>query len=170
MNKRILMLMMIILCVATSVNIASAQDKKMKDGKMKDIAMMAEMEKSPHHKMMSAYRQNAANFANALSEMAKDEKTFDADFARTAVAEIKRSAEMMVEIHEKHSAMMTTEMREKMKPMMEKMDKNKTALNEHIAALERLLEAEKPNLKEIGTHAEAISSQFGKKEMSEMKM
>ena len=86
--------------------------------------MMSEMEKSPHHKMMMAYRQNVSNFANALSEMAKDEKTFDADFARTAVAEIKRSAAMMDEIHSKHSAMMKTEMREKMKPMMEKMYKN----------------------------------------------
>lgn len=168
MNKRILMIT--ILCVAASVNFASAQDKKMNDDKMKDKAMMTEMQKGAHHKMMTAYRQNVANFANALSEMAKDGNTFDADFARTAVAEIKRSAAMMDEIHDKHSAMMTAEMREKMKPMMEKMDKNKTALNEHIAALEKILESEKPNLTEIGKHAEAISSQFGKKEMSEMKM
>lgn len=53
---------------------------------------------------------------------------------------------------------------------MKKMDKNKTVLKEHIAALEKFLESEKPNLKEIATHAEAVSSQFGKKEMSEMKM
>ncbi len=49
------------LFVAVSVNFASAQDKKIKDGKMQDKAMMAEMEKSPHHKMMTAYRQNVAN-------------------------------------------------------------------------------------------------------------
>lgn len=162
--------MMTILCVAVSVNFASAQDKKMKDDRMKDKAMMMEMQKGTHHKMMTVYRQNVSNFANALSEMAKDEKTFDADFARTAVAEIKRSAEMMDEIRGKHSVMMTAEMREKMKPMMEKMDKNKATLNEHISELEKLLEAENPNLKEIGKHADAIVSQFGKMEMSEMKM
>jgi hypothetical protein len=43
-------------------------------------------------------------------------------------------------------------------------------LNEHISALEKLLEADKPNLKQIGTNADAIVSQFGKMKMYEMKM
>ena len=166
MKKRVFIILMTTFCLAVTVQIASAQNKKMKDDKM----MMSEMEKSPHHKMMMAYRQNVTNFADALSGMAKDEKTFDANFARTAVAEIKRSAAMMDEIHRKHSAMMNAEMSAKMKPMMEKMSKNQTALNEHISALEKLLESEKPNLKEIETHAAAISAQFGEMKKPGMKM
>jgi cytochrome c556 len=170
MNKRILIITMTILCVAASVNFASAQDKKMKDDKMKDNPMMAEMEKSPHHKMMMAYRQNTANFVNALTEMAKDEKTFDVDLARTALAEIKRGTAMMDEIHRKHSAMMSAEMKDKMKPMVEKMETEKTELNAHIAALETILQANKPNLQEVQTHAAAIAAKFGAMKMSGMKM
>jgi cytochrome c556 len=170
MNKRILIITMTILCVAASANFASAQDKKMDGGKMKDNPMMAEMEKSPHHKMMMAYRRNIANFADALSEMTKDEKTFDAESARAALAEIKRGMKMTGEIHRKHSAMMSAEMKDKMKPMMEKMDKEKAESNAHIAALDALLQADKPNLQEVRIHAAAVSAQFGAMKMKGMKM
>ncbi len=119
-TRKSILLAIAFLFVAAFVMVTPAQDKKMHGDKMKN-EMMSEMEKSPHHKMMMAYRQNIANFADALSEMTKDEKTFDAEFARAALAEIKRGAEMTGEIHRKHSAMMPAEMKDKMKPMMEKM-------------------------------------------------
>ena len=45
---------------------------------------------------------------------------------------------------------------------METMSKEQTALKEHIAALETLLQSDAPNLKDIKTHAAAIISQFEK--------
>ena len=142
----------------------SAQNKKMADKKMPDITMMSEMMKSPHHAMMTAYILNIVNFAKTLRDMTMDSKTFDAEFARTAVAEIKRGAEMMDAIHQKHTDSMKPEMREKMSMMMAKMTKDQAALKEHIAALETLLQTASPDLKEIQMHAAAIVSQL------EMKM
>jgi cytochrome c556 len=170
MKTRFLILMTTMLCVAALVQFASAQNKKMNDGKMTNEMMMTEMEKSPHHQMVMAYRQTIANFANAISETAKDEKTFDIELAHTALAEIKHSAEMMGEIHRKHSAMMNAEMMTKIKPMMEKMETEKAELSKHIAALETLLQNDKPNLKEVQTHAAAIAAQFGAIKMKGMKM
>ena len=170
MKKQTLILCAAILFVAASGSVIFGQDKKMDKMNMPDKAMMAKMMKSPHHKMMTAYKQNVVNFAAALRDMAAAPKMFDADFARTAVAEIKRGAEMMDGIHQKHQAMMSAEMRQKMAMMMEKMAKDQAALKEHIAALETLLQSDAPNLKDIQMHAAAIASQFEKMKMSDGKM
>ena len=128
--------------------------------KMTDKTMMAEMMKSPHHRMMTAYRKGVVDFAAALRDMAADSKMFDRDFARTALTEIKHGAEMMNDIHQKHEATMSAEMRQKMAMMMEKMSKDQTALKEHIAALDALLQTDAPNLKDVQMHADAIVTQF----------
>ena len=164
MKNRILILLVTILFTVLFVGGVSAQDKKMEDKKMPDTAMMSEMMKSPHHAMMLAFRQNTVNFAKTLRDMAIDSKTFDAELARNAVAEIKHGAEMMDAIHQKHINSMSPEMREKMSMMMAKMNKDQVALKEHTAALGKLLQTASPNLKEIETHAAAIVSQL------EMKM
>ena len=164
MKTRISIASVTILFAVVLVGGVSAQEHKMEDKKIPDTPMMSEMKKSPHHAMMMAYKLNSVNFAKALRDMAMDSKMFGAEFARSAVAEIKRGEEMMDAIHQKHTDSMKPEMREKMSVMMAKMTKDHIALKEHIAALEKLLESSSPDLKEIETHAVAIISQ------SEMKM
>ena len=170
MKKQTLILCAAILFVAASGSVIFGQDKKMDKMNMPDKTMMAEMMKSPHHKMMEAYKQNVVNFAAALRDMAGDKQMFDRDFARTALVEIKNGAAMIDSIHQKHEATMSAEMRQKMAMMMEKMSKDQTALNEHIAALETLLQSETPNLKDVQMHAAAIVTQFEKMKMSDGKM
>ena len=53
---------------------------------MTDKTMMAEMMKSQHHQMRTAYRQTIVNFATALRGMVADSKKFDRDFALSALA------------------------------------------------------------------------------------
>lgn len=170
MKKQTLIFCAAILLTVASGSFVFGQDKKMDGMKMTDKAMMAEMMKSPHHKIMTAYKLNTVNFAKTLRDMAMDSKTFDAEFALTAVAEIKRGSEMMDGVHQKHQATMSAEMRQKMAMMMEKMSKDQMALKKHIAALETLLQNDAPNLKDIETHAAAIVSQFEKTKMSDGKM
>ena len=170
MKKQTLIFCAAILCVAAFGSVIFGQDKKMDKMMMPDKMMMAEMMKSPHHQMMTAYKQNVVNFAAALRDMAGDSKMFDRDFALTALVEIKNGATMMDGIHQKHEAAMSAEMRQKMAMMMEKMSKDQRALKEHIAALETLLQNDAPNLKDVQTHAAAIVSQFEKMKMSGGKM
>ena len=170
MKKQTLIFCAAILLTVASGSVVFGQDKKMDGMKMTDKTMMAEMMKSPHHQMMTAYRQTVVNFAAALRVMTADSKMFDRDFARAALAEIKRGAEMMEGVHQKHQATMSAEMRQKMWMMMEKMSKDQTTLKEHIAALETLLQNDAPNLTDVQIHAAAIVSQFEKMKMSDGKM
>ena len=171
MKKQTLIFCAAILMTVASGSVIFGQDKKMDGMKMADKTMMAEMMKSPHHQMMTAYRQTVVNFAATLRGMAADSKMFDRDFARTALTEIKRGSEMMEGVHQKHQATMSAEMRQKMATMMEKMSKNQTALKEHIAALETLLQMDAPNLKDVQMHSAAIVTQFEMMKMDgKMKM
>lgn len=147
---------------------SSAQEIKKDDKKTQKEMKMSEMNENPHHAMMLPYQQNMVNFAKALRGLAKEARTWDADFARTAVAEIKRSAERIDEIHRKHMDTKSAEMREKMKPMMEEMKKEQAELNEQILALEKAVESNTLNAKEIEIRTAAIISEL-EKEMAEQK-
>lgn len=152
--------------VVLSVASLSAQDAK----KMPKEAMnMAEMSKSPHHIAMMAYRQSVLTFATALRDLARDGNIQDVDLARNVFAEIKRSMGEMDKIHQSHMGKMSPEMRERMKPMMEKMQSEKAVMNGHILALEKALEADSPDGQEVAKHATELVSQLEKMNMSDWK-
>jgi vancomycin resistance protein YoaR len=165
MKKQFLKISTIVLTFLILVGGVFAQDgdKKMKmDGEM--MKMMEKMQKSPQHKMMLTYRQNVLNFAKTLREMAAGGKLEDVELARTAFAEIKKGLAKMDEIHQLHMSKMSPEMREKMKLMMEKMQAEKAALNEYLAALEKALQTEAPDASEVEKHAAALVEQMEKNE------
>lgn len=170
MKKQTLIFCAVILYISASGSVIFGQDKKMDKMNMPDKMMIAEMMKSPHHKMMTAYKQNVVNFAAALRYMAAAPKMFDRDFARTALAEIKNGAEMIDDIHRKHLTTMSAEIRQKVAMMMEMTAQDQTMMKEHIAALETLLQADAPNLNDVQMRAAAIVSQFEKMKMSDGKM
>lgn len=179
MNNRKLItgILLVLVFVLSGVN-SFAQDMK---SKMKDKPEMAEMMKSPHHKMMMAYRQNTLTFATTLRDLAKDAANFDAESAKTMVNEIKRSSEMMDKVHQDHISKMKSEKKmdaekmEKMAPMMEKMKKQKAELDEHIKALETSVEAVSVDTKEVEKHSAAIvemleGMKMGEQHKDKMKM
>lgn len=172
MKNRILVLSFTVLFIALSSNLVFGQNKMPGDMKMPD--MMAEMMKSPHHKLMMAYRENALSFTKVLWEMSSDGKIEDVDLARNAFAELKRSMEKMGEIHKLHMSKMgkmDAAMMEMMKPMMEKMNAEKAAVMVHIMALEKALQSNSPNAQEVEMHSAAIVMQFEKMKMPDkMKM
>ncbi|MEP7149423.1 MAG: hypothetical protein ABI857_11130 [Acidobacteriota bacterium] len=168
MKKQMLVISMVVLAVLLSVGgVAAQDDKKMK---MEGMDMMAMMQKSPHHKMMMAHRQSVLAFAKALRDMASGGKLEDVELARNAFAEIKRGMEKMAEIQKDHMSKMDPKMMEKMKPMMEKMQAEKAAMKEDILALEKALQANAPDAKEVERHAAAIVERMEKMKMPEMKM
>lgn len=168
MKKQIFVIWAAIAVILLSVgSIVAQNDKKMK---MEKMDMMAEMQKSPPHAMMMAYRQNVLTFATALRDMSRDNKLEDVELARNASAEIKRGMEKMEEIQQSHMGKMNAEMREKMMPMMEKMQAEKAAVKEHILALEKALQADVPDAREVEKHAAALVSQLEKPKMQDKKM
>lgn len=168
MKNKSLTFLMLAVFMLFGVADSPAQEMKKDDKKTQKEMKISEMNEGPHHAMMLPYQQNMVNFAKALRGLAKESRTWDADFARTAAAEIKRGAERIDEIHRKHMDTKSAEMREKMKPMMEEMKKERAELNEQILALEKAAASNTLNAKEIEIRTAAIITEL-EKEMAEEK-
>ena len=164
MKIQILVIWTVIVVVLLCVGGIAAQD-----GKKMNMDMEA-MKKSPHHLVMMAYRNNVLTFAKTMRDMTKDGKLEDVDLVRSALAEIKRSMEKMDDIQQSHMSKMKPEMMKMMKPMMEKMQAEKTIVKEHILALEKALQADKPDAPEVNKHAAELVLQLEKMDKSDQKM
>lgn len=159
MKKQILMIATVVFLVALGVGGVWAQDAmKMKNGAMN----MAEMKKSPHHKLMMAYMMTMSDFAKLLRDQALTPKGPDAEFARAAVAELRHDLDAMEALKQKHMESMSAEMKAKMKMMMEKMDKDQATVKDHIIALETAVQADKPDAKTVAMHANDLVKHFAK--------
>lgn len=134
------------------------QHKKMKGGMTMD---MSAMKSNPDHQMMMAYMKDMSQFARLLRDQALTPKGPDVEFARTAVAELRHDIDAMEAIHQRHMDAMTPEMKEKMKSMMEKMNKGQAMVKEHVIALETAVQADKPDAKEVAMHANDLVKHFG---------
>lgn len=132
-----------------------AQEKMM--GKPMDMATMMQ---SPHHMLMMAHQKSMAEFAKALHHEAMMAKTLDVEFARSSVAELRHNFDAMEAIHQKHMAMMSDEMKAKMKMMMDKMEKGQATTKEHVVALETAVQSDQPDAKQVAMHAGALLKHF----------
>ena len=136
--------------------VAQSKIDKMK-GKPMD---MAKMMKSPHHMLMMAHMKSMSEFAKALHHEAMMAKVLDVEFARSSVAELRHNLDAMEAIHQKHMATMSDEMKAKMKMMMDKMEKGQATTKEHVTALEKAVQSDQPDSKQVAMHAGALLKHF----------
>jgi hypothetical protein len=126
--------------------------------------MKAEMEammKSPDHLLMTAHMKSMSEFARTLRAQAMKAGALDVEFARAAVAELRHSLDAMEAIHQKHMETMSAEMKSKMQMMMEKMDKDRSMVSDQVTALERDVQANEPDPRQVAAHANALLKHFG---------
>jgi len=143
------------------------------------------MTNEPHHVLAMAYHQNLATFAMALHEQSVPAGSVNVEFARAAVAEMRRSFVQMKQHHQNHMKMMTTDMHGKMnadmharmKEMMPKMETHQVELNTQLSALELEVQSAAPNVKQVSTlaasvhaHLEAMSKMHKECQAGQMKM
>lgn len=121
---------------------------------------MAPMMQSPHHQLMMAYMRTMADFAKTLHDQAVKPAPLDVEFARATVAELRHILDAMESLHQKHMGMMSVEMQTNMKTMMEKMDKDRTMVKDQVAALETDVQVDKPDSKQVASHANALLKQL----------
>ena len=96
------------------------------------------------------------NFAKALRQEAAGAKTVSPEFARAAVAEMKRSFDQMQQHHQAHMKTMDEKMKAQMAGMMKQMDAHHSAIQEHLAALDKEVQTSAPDAKSISTHVAEI--------------
>jgi cytochrome c556 len=130
--------------------------------KMDMPAMMNE----PHHALAMAYMQNIGTFAKTLHTQAEGSSPLDAEFARAAVAEIRRSLDSIEEHHGEHMKTMSAEMRSHMATMMKDMEMHRTMLKDAVSALEKDVTADHLDSKQIAADSDDILKHLD--EMSKM--
>jgi polyhydroxyalkanoate synthesis regulator phasin len=141
----------------------SAQKPMQHDmSKMDMSAMMNE----PHHALAMAYMQNIGTFAKTLHDQAVGSGPLNTQFARDAVAEIRRSFDEMQKHHGEHMKMMSGEMRMKMAPMMKDMEMHHAMLRDAVSALEKDVAADQPDAKQVAADSASILKHID--EMSKM--
>ena len=121
---------------------------------------MSTMMKSPHHTLMTAHMKSMSEFARALRNQAVKPEALDVEFARAAVAELRHNLDAMEAIHQKHMQTMSAEMQAKMKMMMEKMDKDRSMVQDQVSALETDVLADTPDSKQVVAHTSALLKHF----------
>ena len=125
----------------------------MNQGGMMDMSAMM---REPHHKLAMAYKTNLVNFAKALQHQANQTNPIDPEFARAAVAEMKRSFEQMQLHHQDHMKSMDEKMKTQMADMIKEMDTRDLAIKEDLNALDKEVEASVPDAKSISKYVDEI--------------
>jgi len=120
---------------------------------------MSAMKQEPHHLLAMAYRDNLVNFAKALRHEANRTKPINLEFARAAVAEMKRNFDQMQQHHQDHMKTMDEKMKAQMAEMMKQMDAHHSAIQEHLAALDKEVHTSAPDSKSISNHITEILKQ-----------
>jgi dipeptide/tripeptide permease len=121
---------------------------------------MAQMMKSPHHLLMTAYMKSMSGFATALRDQAIKPQALDVEVARTTVAELRHSLDAMEALKQKHMESMSAEMKSKMQ-MMGKMEKSGAMVKDQVSALETDVLPDAPDSMQVAAHSNALLKHFG---------
>ena len=118
--------------------------------------MSMEMAHEPHHVLAMAYHRNLATFAKALHEQTAGASSVNLEFARAAVAEMRRSFDQMKQHHQACMQTMSVEMQAKMKDKMQQMESHQNQLNDQLTALEQEVQSPAPDPKKVSTLASSV--------------
>jgi hypothetical protein len=114
---------------------------------------MSKMMQEPHHALAMAYHQSMAIFARALHRHAEQTNAVNADFAREAVAEVRRNFDQMTRHHHEHMQTMNAAMRAQMDAMMKQIEPHHAKVKEHLEALERETGGDRIDRQRVAQHA-----------------
>ncbi|MFN0124065.1 MAG: hypothetical protein ACKV2V_26480, partial [Blastocatellia bacterium] len=128
------------------------------DKKEMSHADMMKMESEPHHLLAMAYHQNLATFAMALHRQTSQASAVNVEFARVAVAEMRRSFDQMKQHHQEHMKTMSEEMRAGMTGMMKEMETHRTEVGTQLEGLEREMKLSAPEAKKVAAMAASVNS------------
>lgn len=113
-----------------------------------------EMMRNPQHMLMMAYHNNVMTFGHKLYKVAKQGETVPRDFARTAVAEMKRSIDEMERY--RASAMAGAPAGAQQSDMHKKMDQHLVSVKTHLRELEDLAKTEPVRSADVVKHLDEM--------------
>jgi len=124
-----------------------------------DMMDMSAMKQEPHHVLAMAYKDNLVTFCTALRNHANEAKQVNTEFARAAVAEMKRSFDKMQQHHSDHMKTMDDKMKAQMADRMKQMDAHHASIQEDLAALDKEVNNSAPDAKSISKYSSDLLKQ-----------
>jgi Skp family chaperone for outer membrane proteins len=115
---------------------------------------------SSHHALALAFHESMAVFTKTLRQNAEQTAAVDGDFAREAVAEIRRGFDQMQRHHQEHLNMLTDSARTEMEATMKQMEPHHAKVREELEALERETGVEKPDRARVLQHTTELLKQL----------
>ena len=155
-------LMFALLALAVTVMPTFAADEPAPDMKpdmkhmMHQHPEMKQMMQNPQHVLAMAYHKNLVSFAMALKKVAQQGETVPRDFARSAITEMRRSADQMEIYHEAALKGMPADQQAKQAEIAKMMSAHLTEMRAQLAQLEDLAKGDRVDSKEILKHLQII--------------
>ncbi len=131
---------------------SASQDKKAISRERKLMA------NEPHLVLARAYHDNLDTFARAVQRRTANAGSVNADFARVAVAEMRRSYNGMQKHHQAYMQSMSAEMSARMGEVMQQRVAHEAELNTRLTALEQEVQSDTPDVKRVVTLAASVRS------------
>ena len=113
---------------------------------------MSEMMREPHHVLAVAYKDNLTTFTKALNAQAKQGGPINTEFAKAAVAEIRRSFDQMNLHLQDHMTAMGSKVSMSMHGMEGQMETHLAPMREHLGELETEIQSATPDPKKVAEH------------------
>lgn len=143
--------------LASAIGTAAQHEHHPQPAQQKPASMdMSKMMQEPHHVLAMAYMQNLAAFAKALRDQTDSTKSVDAEFARAAVAEMRRSFDATQQHMADNMKSNSADMQSHMSMMMQGMDTHISAIKQSLTALEHEIQADTPSATKISASAGEI--------------
>ena len=120
-----------------------------------DPEMNKEMMENPQHTLMMAYHSNMMTFRHQLMKVARQGETVPREFARTAIAEMRRSTEEMERYRAEAMRNVPANVREH-GDMQKMMDQHLVDVKNHLRELENLARADRIASQDVLKHLDAM--------------
>lgn len=117
--------------------------------------MKKEMMANPQHMLMMAYHSNMMTFSHKLMKVARQGETVPREFARTAIAEMRRSTEEMERYRAEAMRNVPADVKEH-GDMQKMMDQHLVDVKTHLRELENLARADRIPSQDVLKHLEAM--------------
>lgn len=134
---------------------AQETPESMKQMMQQHPEMKKEMMSNPQHMLMMAYHSNMMTFSHQLIKVARQGETVPREFARTAIAEMRRSTEEMERYRAEAMRNVPANVKEH-GDMQKMMDQHLVDVKNHLRELENLARADRIPSQDVLKHLDAM--------------
>ncbi|WP_243373593.1 hypothetical protein [Geotalea sp. SG265] len=128
---------------------STALKAKMKQMMEQNPQLRQELMSNPNHRLAMAYRHNLLNFAVALDNIARNNETTPGEVVRTAVKEMRRSADLLEKQHNEVLSALPAEKKAALQDVPKLMQQHLADMRKHLDRLDEIAKGDRVPSSEV---------------------